>query len=176
MIDDAGNDEQKIGQPIDVGEQVRLDVIRAERDNRSLGAPAHGPRKMQQRTGSIAARQNETAQRRQLGLESIDPVFEPSNVGVRHRDFRDTVRDLFGWVRKPCADSEQILLQLLDESGNISAEVALGLDSAKAGIQLIDIAVGGHARVGLRHAGPAEQPSAAGVAGTRVDFHGRQYT
>ena len=95
MIDDAGNDEQEIGEPIDVCEQMRLDMIRTERDNRSFGAAAHGPREMQQRTGSIAAGQNEAAQRREFCLESIDPLFESSNVGVRHRDFRDTFCDFF---------------------------------------------------------------------------------
>ena len=125
MIDDASNDEQEIGQPIDVCEQMGLDMIRTEGDNRSLGAAAHGPRKMQQRTGSIAAGQNEAAQRRQLDLESIDLLFEPSNIGVRHRDFRDTFGDFFGWVRKPRTDGEQIFLQLLDQSGDVPAELAL---------------------------------------------------
>ena len=98
------------------------------------------------------------------------------HVGIRHRDFRDTVRDLFGWVRKPRTDGEQVLLHLLDQPGDIPAELVLGADSTEAGVQLIDIAVGGHARVSLRHTGSAEQRRAAGVAGARVNLHGRQYT
>jgi hypothetical protein len=70
----------------------------------------------------------------------------------------------------------QILLQLRDQSGDVPAEPVLGAGSTKGGVQLIDVTIGGHARVGLRHAGPAEQRSAAGVAGTRVNLHGRQYT
>ena len=85
MIDDARQHEQEIGQAIHVRKQVRLDVLRAERHDRSLRASAYGPREMQQRAGAIAAGENEAAQRRQLGLEPIDPVFETLDVGVGDR-------------------------------------------------------------------------------------------
>ena len=176
MIDNAGDDQQEIGQSIDVRKQMRLDMIRAERDNRPLGAATDSPRKVQQGTGTIAAGQDEAAQRWQFGLESIDPLFEPSNVGVGYRDFRDAFRDLFSRIGKPCADGEQVLLQLLDQSGDVPGELALRADSTQAGIQLVDIAIGRHARVSLRYPGPAKQRRATGVAGTRVNLHGRQYT
>src|SRR5688572_9697863 len=82
MIDDTRHHEQQIGQTVYVPEHLRFDLIGAERHNRSLGAPADGPRKVQQRARAIAAREDETAQRRQLRLESIDPLFEPLDISV----------------------------------------------------------------------------------------------
>src|SRR5207237_7215604 len=45
---------------------------------------------------------------------------------------------------------------------------------ADRGIQLIDVAIGLDARMILRHAPAAEEPSVAGVAGSSVDAHDRR--
>ena len=91
-------------------------------------------------------------------------------------DLGHALRDLFGRIGEPRADGEQIFLQLLEQRGDIAGELALRAHGAQAGVQLVDVAIGGHARIGLRDAGSAEQRRAAGVAGARVNLHGRQYT
>ena len=158
MIDGARQHEQQIRQPIDVRDQVRLDAVRAERHDRSLRATAHGPREMQQRARAIAAGQNKAAQRRQLGLETIDPVFEALNVGIGHGRLAHPLRDFFGGIGKARAYREQILLQVLEEAGHIAGDLALRAHDSKTGIELVHVPIGGHARIGLRDAGSAEQP------------------
>ena len=175
MIDDAGNDEQEIGQPIDVCEQMRLDMIRAERDNRSSArrhtvlekcssAPARlPPGRMKRRSGgsSASSRSIHSSSRRMSA--SVTATFVT----------RSAIFSAGSASRAPMANRSFCSCSI---SPRCPRELAFGADSAEAGVQLIDVAVGGHARVGLRHACPAEQRSAAGVAGTRVNLHGRQYT
>ena len=109
-------------------------------------------------------------------LESIDPVFEPLDVGVGDRDFRDALGNFFGRIGEPRANGEQIFLQLFEQPGDVAGELTLRADASKAGVQLVDVAVRGDAQIRLRDARSTEQRRAAGVAGARVDLHGRQYT
>ena len=88
----------------------------------------------------------------------------------------DALRDFLGRVGEPRADGKQVFLQLLEQVGDIAGELALRADASKARVQLVDIAVRGDARIGLRDPRSAEQRSAAGIAGARVNLHGRQYT
>ena len=69
MVDDAREDEQQVGQPVDVAEQHRVDG-RVEPDHAAFGAAADGARDVQRRAGRRAAGQNEAAQRRQFGLRA----------------------------------------------------------------------------------------------------------
>ena len=176
MIDDSRNHEQQIGQAVDVRQQVRFDAISAETHDRAFGAAAHGAREMQKRTRTIAARQNESAQRRQLGFESIDPIFEPLYVGICDGGFRDTLRDLFSGIGEPRANRKQVLLQTLEHSSDVPRQFALCADGPEACVQLVDVAVCRHARIGFRHARAAEERRAAGIARARINLHGRQYT
>src|SRR5687768_6229120 len=176
MIHRSGQHEQQIRQTIDVRQQVRLDVIGAERDNRSLRAPANRSREVQQCASTIASRQNESPKRRQLGFEPIDPVFETLHVAVGDSGFCDALGDFLGRICQPRADGEQILLQLFEQLGDITGELALRAHRAEACVQLVDVSVCRHSRIGFRDAGSAEQRGAAGVASACVDLHGRQYT
>lgn len=176
MIDRARQHKQQIRQAVDVCEQARLDGVSAERHNRSLRSSAHGSREVQQCTGAIATGQNETAQGRQLRFELIDPVLQPLNVGVGDRNLRDTFGDLFRGIGQPRANRKEILLKLLDQLGDVTRELALGTHDAEARIQFVDLAVRGDARVRFRDARATKQRSATGIAGARVDLHGRQYT
>ena len=91
-------------------------------------------------------------------------------------DLGHALRDFFGRIGEPRADGEQVFLQLLEQLGDIAGELALRAHGAQTGVQLVDIAIRRHARIGFRHARAAEQRRAAGVAGARVNLHGRQYT
>ena len=176
MIDNTRHYEQEIRQPIDVCQQMRLDAIGADRHDRSLGAAAHGSREMEQRACAIAARKNEPAEWRKFGFQPINPFLEALHIGVGDRDLRDTLGNFLRGVRQPRADRKQILLQLLEESGNIARELTLCAHRAKTRVQLVDIAVRRYARIRLRDARAAEQRCAAAITGARINLHGRQYT
>ena len=176
MIHDARDHEQEIGQAIDVRQHQQFDAISTQGDNRPLRAAADGPREVQQRARATASGQYETSKRRELGIESIDPVFEAADVGVGNGHLCDAVGDLLGWIGKPGADGKAILLQLLEQFDDIPGKFALRADHPEARVQFVHIAVRGHARIGFRDAGSAEQRSTARIAGPRVDLHARQYT
>ena len=87
MIDDAREDEQQVGQPVDVPHQDRVDGGR-ERNHPPLGAAADRPRDVERGAGRGAAGQDEVRQRRQFGLEPIDERFEPRDIGVADERLR----------------------------------------------------------------------------------------
>ena len=75
---------------------------------------------MQQRASAVAARQDEAPQRRQLGLEPIDPVFETLDVGVVDGNFGHALRDFFSRVGEPGADGEQVVLDVLEHLRHVA--------------------------------------------------------
>ena len=131
---------------------------------------------MQKGAGAVSARQNEASQRRQLGFEAIDPIFEALNIRVGHGDFGDAFGDLFGWVGQPRADREQVYLNAFEDLGHFTRKLTLRPYRSKTRVQFVHVSVSGDARIVLRHACAAEQRRAARVARARVDFHGRKYT
>jgi hypothetical protein len=50
----------------------------------------------------------------------------------------------------------------------------LGAHQSQPGVQLVDVAIGGHTRVGLPDPRAVEQRGVTCVAGPGVDFHGTQ--
>ena len=154
MIDDARQHEQQIGQPVDVREQMRLDAVRRRARRSTLRAAADGPREMQQRAGAIAAGQNEAAQRRQLGLEPIDPVFEALDVGVGDRGLGDALGDLLGRDRRAARRARTDLSAAARAARRRRRRARFARARPEAGVQLVDVAVRGDARIGLRHAVP----------------------
>jgi hypothetical protein len=131
---------------------------------------------MQHRSGGISPGQDESAQWRQIGLESIDPVFEALNVRIRDGDLRHALGDFFRRIGEPRSDRKQIFLQLLEQPGNIAGQRLLGANNPEAGIQLVNFSVRGNARIRFRYAGASEQRRTPRIARARVNLHGRQYT
>ena len=177
MIDRSRQHEQEVGKAVHIRKQLRVHLLRAQRNNRSLRSPADGAGQMQQRTRAAAARQDEAAQRRQIGLDTIDPLFEPQHVGFGHRGLRVFVSScLRGRGREPGPYRKQIALQPFDQPVHITERFAAGADDAKARVELIDVAICRDARIRFRDTRAAEQGGSARVTGSRVDLHGRQYT
>src|SRR3982750_104496 len=73
-------------------------------------------------------------------------------------------------IRQPRADREQVALNALEHRDQL-AIVERGTREAEPRIQLVDVAVGGHARIRLGAPRAVEQPGLAAVARPGVDFH-----
>src|SRR5690606_338302 len=78
----ARDDEQEIGQPVQIRQRrVRDGVLACRRPRTALGAACNSACDMTERGGAVAARQDELAQRRQGRVEAIELRFEPRDVG-----------------------------------------------------------------------------------------------
>ena len=55
----------------------------------------------------------------------------------------------------------------------VAVELTVGENNPEAGVQLVDVTVRRHARIGLVHARAAEQAGFACIAGARIDLHRR---
>ena len=107
---------------------------------------------------------------------SIDPALEPRDVlvgdrGLRRRDRRCGARDRRGARRSRTGRAG---CDRASTPSSRSARVAPHETPSQA-LQLVDVAVGGDARIGLRHARAVEQARLARVAGLGVDFHRDDY-
>ena len=79
MVHNTGENEQQIGQAIDVSNQHQIDG-RLERHHPPLGAAADRPRNMQRGARGGAAGENEAAQRRQLRFERVNQLLQPHDI------------------------------------------------------------------------------------------------
>ena len=75
-------------------------------------------------------------------------------------------------IGQPRAEREQVALQRHAHLVEILRQAG-GAHHAEARLQLVDVAVGDHARIGLADPRAVEQAGVARVAGLRVDLHGR---
>ena len=184
MIDGAREHKEEIGQTVHIRQHWWLDLVRSQGHDRPLRAPADGARHMQQRTRRAPTGKNESAQRRQLGLEAIDPLFQTQHVLFGDRRFlfalscfrRRVVLSSCLGGRQSGADRKKVSLQLLDQRSYVTQRFAMGTHNAQTRVELIDIAVGRDARVGFGDTRTAEQGRSTGIARPRVNLHGRQYT
>ena len=110
MVYHPREDEEQVGQAVDVAEQHGIDR-RIERDHASLCAAADRPRDVQRGAGRASARQDETAKRRQLGFEPVDQLLEPENMVVVDHRLGHAWRKLVGRIGELGAQGEQIALQ-----------------------------------------------------------------
>jgi hypothetical protein len=175
MIRRTRKHEEQVGEPIDVRQEMRVDILGTQRHDRALGSPANRAREMEQGACVAAAWKNESAKRRQIGFEAIDPAFEPLSIGIADRGLRSAVRNLLGRIGEARTNGKQVVLQTAQQLADIGGQIRLRQGYSKAGVQLIDVAVGRHARVGFLNAGTAKKPRVTAVAGARVNLHGRQY-
>ncbi len=125
---------------------------------------------MQRGAAGRAAGQDEGAQLGQFRFGGVDPLLHDACVierELRQRRATPLGRAGRGEVR---ADREEIGLDPGDHLRD--RRVADRRERpAEHGVQLVDLAVGVHARVGFRHARVVEERCLAGVAGLCVDLH-----
>jgi len=127
---------------------------------------------MQRAAGPGAARQDEPAQRRQRGFERVDPTFQPGDVGFAQQRLLDPCGDVMARVGHHGAHGKQVPLELFEHAANLGIH-AFGTGKPEPGVQLIHLAVGVHAGVGLADASAIEQAGFALVSGLRIDLHWR---
>ena len=106
-----------------------------------------------------------------VSRRSIQPSSRVTLVVVDD-DLLDALRDLVRRIGQPRAEREQIALQRHAHLVEIRRQAG-GPRHAEARLQLVDVAVGDDARIGLADARAVEQAGVARVAGLRVDLHGR---
>jgi hypothetical protein len=116
------------------------------------------------------AGQDEPGERRHFLLETIDQLFETIDISIGNERFGHALRKLVGRIRQLGADGEQITLDMDERVVEIRAET-FSTNQSEPGIQLVDVAVRFHARIGFADAGVVEQSGLTGIAGARIDFH-----
>ncbi len=119
--------------------------------------------------GEPPARMNRR-KRRHVRFELVDPAFQPRDVLAGDGRLLDPVGDRAPRIRQPRTDGEEIPLNPLDHRLELAADGAR-THEAQPRVELVDVAVGGDARIGLRDALSTKQGGFAAVAGPGVDFH-----
>ena len=170
MVHASRHHEEQVGQAVDVCEQGRLDGVWPERDDATLGASADRAREVERRPGGTAAREDEAPERWQLGLEPIDDLLESTCRFVTEGGLLDPAGDPVAGIGEPCSDRVQVTLQTNDRRVDLRVHAARARN-AEGSVELVHLAVGFNARVGLRDARAVEEACLAQIAGARVDFH-----
>src|SRR5207237_269161 len=94
-------DEQHVRQAVEISARRLAHLLAlAERNHASLRAPADGARKVRERRGARAARENEFLQRRQLGIPLLDRRIEPTDLRVAEHGVVG-----MSWPSRACAAS-----------------------------------------------------------------------
>jgi hypothetical protein len=125
---------------------------------------------MKYRSTAAPACQDESAERREFRLQTVDPAFEPADILGRHRSLGDAVRDPAGGIRKAGADGKQVALNLFQHWPQVGL-AHLGVRKTEPGIELIDLAVRPDTRIVLADSRAVEEAGIAGISGPGVDFH-----
>ena len=125
---------------------------------------------MQQRSGGRAARENESAQRRQHRSRARRSSLRAARRRRPSAPPSRRARRSMARIGEPRAEREQIALDRDRASRRSRRRACVRADDAEPGVQLVDVAVRVDARVGLRHARAVEQPRLAAVAGLGVDM------
>ena len=116
-------------------------------DDHPLGAPADRAREMQIGRGGRSAGQHEGAQRRQLGIERVDLVFQPLHLlGVDGEPRAARPLALVGRAEIG-REVEQIVLDARQHRVDRGRIRGVQPRDADRGIDLVDDAVGGDAQV-----------------------------
>jgi A/G-specific adenine glycosylase len=169
MIENARDDEQEIGQAIDVAQKHRLDAW-FERYHPALCAAAHRARDVNGRRGRRAAGENEPAQWRQFGLELVDQFFEAADVRVGEAGPSQPRGDPVGRIGELGAERKDVALELQQHRFERPGRIGRA-GEPEPGIELVDVAVGLDPRIVFADARAVEQRGLAGVARARVEFH-----
>jgi A/G-specific adenine glycosylase len=167
----AGHDEQQIGEPVHVADDLWFHGLSSESDDAPFGAPADRARHVQRGAGPGTAGKDEAPQRRQLTIQQIYPSLEPADILVRHGGLGDALCDLPGRIGKSRTEAEQIALNPLEHLDQLGVGRRLGAHEPKPCIQFVHVTIRGDPGVGLEDPTAAKEGGLAAIARPRVDFH-----
>ena len=174
LVHFAREDEQIVGQAVDVGQQLGGDFcLGGQRQDAAFGAAADGAADVAQGGPAASARQHEGAERGQEAVQAVYLGFQRLHLRRLHHRSRPQgrPRGVRGQLR---ADGKERVLHA-PEGGGVAFVRRVGGQQAEAGVQFVHRAVGFQADVGFGDALAAHQRGGAGVAGTGVEgaFLGR---
>ena len=158
-----GQDEQQVGQPVEVADRFRPHGVVAGQGDRLALGPAHdGAGQVATRGGLASRRQDEVLQRRQIVVVMVQLPLQRL----------DIVAGDGGMARDAqlAAQVEQLVLHGGQQGADVVRHTGHGQQHADGRIGFVHRAVGGHARGVLAHARAVAQPGAAVVAGAGVDL------
>lgn len=169
VVGSPREDEEQIGKPIDVPHEPRLGQG-AQTDDTTLGTAAHRASDMQCCAAGRTTRQDEAAERRQLGFESINQRLQTHDVRISERSLPGTWDHGIGGIGEVGPQGEEILLDS-DEHG-----IKIGVETRSTSethprVQLIDLTVCIDPGIRFAHADATEQRCLAVIAGARIDSH-----
>ena len=96
--------------------------------------------------------------RRRFAVEAIDQAFEARDVGVAERGLDDAVRDSVARIGQLGTKREEVALDLHEGLGQLVMRRTEGCpDEAEPRVELVDVAVSGHARVAFLHASAVKE-------------------
>ena len=161
----AGEDEEQVGEPVQVAEheRVQIDLLRPEQDV-ALGAAADRPRDVEPRGRLGAARQDEAAQLRQVGVEVVAELLER----VDHRLLDAEAVGHAPRHGEIGADVEELVLDPGERLAHRLRHVA-GEHDAEGGVELVDGAERTDPAVELGHPRAVAERGLALVAAAGVD-------
>ena len=136
-------------------------LLGSQFQHRPLDPPAHGAGHMADGGAAAAAGQHEFLQRRQVFVIEVDGLFK-----FGHGRFAN---EGAGRDRELATEVEQVVLDVEKQFGQSAAQ-RLGQQHAEVAIQLIDLADGMHARLGLGNPRAVAEAGGAGIAGAGINF------
>ena len=166
----AAEDEQQVREAVEVADDLGVGLL-ADGDRAPLGAPADGAADVQLRRCGRAAGDHERAQRLELGVDLVAALLEPLGVlgapraGARGSPPSVAARAPTGRRRRRAGRSARARSHSANCSGRPGASSATPI----VRVQLVDRAVGLHARMQLGDAAHVAEVGLAAVAELGVD-------
>src|SRR3982751_1093972 len=170
-VRDTRKHEEQIGQAIQVDDHELWNIIFAPQVNHApLGASTHGSCDVERRCLWRAARYDERLQRLELVFTIVDSALELANALLVDAGLGELLAHLVGMRRgEQRPDGKKVALNrdqyFIDARHHLHRA-----RHSENGVELIDVAVGFHARVVLSDAAAPEETRVTGVAGLGVDL------
>ena len=125
---------------------------------------------MQERALRRPPGQEEGLQGRKGGLALVDGLLQGLDVARGEGRLVLAAADACLGIRELRAQREEVLLHRVEEI-DVAVGRGVGARHPQGGVELVHLAVGGHARVVLAHARAVDESRLARVARLRVDLH-----
>ena len=174
-IGDTRQHEEKIGEPVQIDDYyLRHVFIAAQTDDRAFGPSADCSCDVQGCRFWRPAWKNERAQRLQSALAVVDCPLQFGDPCFGDLGLFQVLRHLLPvWRGQQRSNREEVTLywnkQLVHPGQGTG-----GTNDPDRCVELIHVAVGGDARMVLRHAATAKESGVAAVSGTGIDLHVRR--